>query len=125
MDKIIQAEHKWNQIQTINRVKKRGGGVTLITKDEAKITSLDTNNYTSFEQKIWNIQLKSKPTNTVTGIYHPLPSNSQANDNNSTFLDQFTDLLTLLSSKSKNLIIPGDINMHIDNTDDQETHTHH
>ena len=51
------------------------------------------------------------------------PPNCQANDNISTFLDQFTDLLTLLSSKSKNLIILGDINMHINNTDDHKTQT--
>ena len=38
-------------MQTINRINKRGGGIALITKDEAKITGLDTNNYTSFEQK--------------------------------------------------------------------------
>ena len=62
------------QIQTINRINKRGGEVALITKDEAKITSLETNNYTSFEHKTWNVQFKSKPTYTVTGIYHP-PSN--------------------------------------------------
>ena len=110
------------QIQTINRINQRGGGVPLITKDEEKITSLDTNNYTSFEHKTWNIQFKSKPTYSVTGIYHP-PTNCQANNNNSTSLDQFTDLLTLLSSKSQNLIILGDINMYIDNIDDQETQT--
>ena len=61
------------QIQTINRINNRGG-VALITKDEVSITSLDTNNYTSFENKTWNIQFKSKLTYTVTGIYH-LPSN--------------------------------------------------
>ena len=110
------------QIQTINRINKRGGGVALITKDDAKITSLDTDNYTSFQHKTWNIQFKSKPTYTVTGIYCP-PPNCQVNDNNSTFLDQFTNLLTLLSSEAKNLIILGDINMHINNMDDQETQT--
>ena len=51
------------------------------------------------------------------------PFNCQANDNNSTFLDHFTDLLTILSSKSRNLIIMGDINMHMDNIDDQEAQT--
>ena len=49
------------------------------------------------------------------------PSNCQATENNSTFLDQFTDPLTLLSSGSKNIIILGSINMHIDNVKDQET----
>ena len=49
------------QIQTINRIDKRGG-VALITKYEAKLTSLDTNNYISFGHKTWTIQFKSKPT---------------------------------------------------------------
>ena len=48
-------------------------------------------------------------------------SNCQANDNKLNIPDQFTNLLTLLSSKSKNVIILGDINMHIDNIDDEET----
>ena len=65
------------QMQTINRINKTGGRVVLITKDEAKITSLDTNNYTSFEHKTWNIQFKSKPTYTVRGIYHPHPTFKQ------------------------------------------------
>ena len=103
---------------------KRGGGVSLITKDEASITALDTNNYTSIEHKTWNIQFKSKLTYTVTDIYHP-PSNCQANDNNSTFLDKSTDLLTLLSSKSKKIIILGDINVHKDNIDDQKKHKYY
>ena len=42
------------EIQKINRINKRGG-VALIKKDEEKITSLDTNNYTSFEHKTWNM----------------------------------------------------------------------
>ena len=49
----------------------REGGIALITKDKAKFTTLDTNNYTSFEHKAWNAQFKSKPTYTITGIYHP------------------------------------------------------
>ena len=60
-----------------------------------------------------------KPTYPITGIYH-LPCNLQVNDNNSTFLDQFTDHLTLLSSRSKYVIILGDINMHIDNMEDHD-----
>ena len=35
------------QIPTINRINKKGGGIALITKDEAKITTLNTNNYIS------------------------------------------------------------------------------
>ena len=51
------------------------------------------------------------------------PTTCQANDNDSIFLDQFTNLLTLLPSKSKNIVILGDINMHIDNIEDHETQT--
>ena len=94
-------------------------GIALITKGKTKTATLDTNNYTSFEHKTWNIHFKSKPTYTITGIYHP-PSNCQANDNNSTVLDQFNILLTLLSSRFKNIIILGDINRHIDNIENQD-----
>ena len=59
------------QIQTNNRIKRRAKRITLILKDEGKITTLDTINYTSFEHKTWNMQFKLEPTYTITGIYHP------------------------------------------------------
>ena len=77
------------------------------------------NNYASFEHKTWNILFKLKPSYPIIGIYYP-PSNCQADANNLTFLYQFTSLLTLLSSRSKNIIILGDINMHSDNMEDQD-----
>ena len=38
-------------IQTINRINKRGRGSVLTTKDKAKFTNPNTNNYTTFEHK--------------------------------------------------------------------------
>ena len=50
------------QIQTIYRIKRRGGTV-LITKDKTKISTLDTNNYTSFQHNTWNMNSnQSQPT---------------------------------------------------------------
>ena len=41
----------------------------LSQKTKPKLQLLIPNNYTSFEHKTFNIQFKSKPTYTVTGIY--------------------------------------------------------
>ena len=86
------------QIQTINRINERGGGVALITKNEAKITFLDTNNYTSFEHKTWNIQFKSKPIYTVTSIYHPQQTAKQM----TTIQHSWTNSLTFQHYCSQN-----------------------
>ena len=63
------------------------------------------------------------PTFTVIAIYHP-PSNWQ-NSTDSTFTDQLTDLLTTLQAKYNNIIILGDINMHMDDPSNQNAHILH
>ena len=57
------------------------------------------------------------PTFIVVAIYHP-PLNFQ-NFSDTAFIDQFTDLLTTLQSKYNNIIILGDINMHMDDPTNQ------
>ena len=60
------------------------------------------------------------PTFTVITIYHP-PSNCQ-NPTDSTFIDQYTDLLTTLQANYNKIIILGDINMHMDDPSNQDKH---
>ena len=60
------------------------------------------------------------PTFTVLAIYHP-PSNCQ-NSTDSKFTNQHMDLLTTLQAKYKNIIILGDINMHMDDPSKQDAH---
>ena len=54
---------------------------------------------------------------TVNGIYHP-PQGTQEGVTNTTFLDELTGLLMEVKARHRNIIILGDFNMHIDNSED-------
>ena len=73
--------------------------------------------YNSFEHAVWNSDQKDMPTITVVAIYHP-PFSCQ-NSTDPIFIDQLTDLLTTPQTKYSNIIILGDINMHMDDPSNQ------
>ena len=77
--------------------------------------------YSSFEHNIWNTQLGSRAY-TKIGIFHS-PQGTKQHFNNSNFIDQFRDLLTVELPKHQDLIIMGDINIHTNNSDDQDAQT--
>ena len=116
---LLGTELNWNGFQTlpVNRKIKKGGGIALTIKDNIKVKHEDSTEYNSFEHAIWNISNKNMPTFTVVAIYQP-PSNCQGSTD-ATFIDQFTDLLTTLQTKYNNIIILGDINMHMDDPNNQ------
>ena len=108
-----------NGFQTlpINRKTKRGGGLALTIKNNIKVQQQDSREYDSFEHTVWNINHIDMPTFTVVALYHP-PSNGQ-NSTDVIFIDQLTDFLTTLQTKYNNVIILGDINMHMDDPNNQ------
>ena len=116
---LLGSELNRNGFQTVpvNRKNKKGGGLALTTKDNIKVSHEDSAEYKSFEHAIWNISHKIMSTFTVVAIYHP-PSTCQ-DSTDATFIDQFTDLLTTLQAKYNNIIILGDINMHMDDPNNQ------
>ena len=116
---LLGSELNRNGFQTVpvNRKNKKGGGLALTIKDNIKVSHENSAEYKSFEHAIWNISHKTMPTFTVVAIYHP-PSTCQ-DSTDATFIDQFTDLLTTLQAKYNNIIILGDINMHMDDPNNQ------
>ena len=74
--------------------------------------------YSSFEHNIWNTQLGSR-VYTIIGIYHP-PKSTDQQFNNNNFINQFTDLLIEELPKHQDLIIMEDINIHINNSDEDQ-----
>ena len=77
--------------------------------------------YPSFEYNIWDTQLGSR-VYTIIRIYHP-PQSIDQQFKNSNFIDQFTDLLREELPKHQDLIIMGDINIHINDSEDQDAQT--
>ena len=48
------------------------------------------------------------------------PQGTQEGITNTTFLDELTDLLTEVTAKHRSIIILGDLNMHIDKSEDPD-----
>ena len=66
------------------------------------------------------MQVQSGPTNrTILAIYHP-PASTHYKTSNSDFIDQLTHLLTTIGSENTNIVLLGDLNLHIDNPDDPD-----
>ena len=108
-----------NGFQTlpINRKTKREDGLALTIKNKITVQQQDSREYDSFEHAVWNINHIDVPTFTVVALYHT-PSNCR-NSTDAIFIDQLTDFLTTLQTKYSNVIILGDINMHMDDPNNQ------
>ena len=55
----------------------------------------------------------------ITGIYHPPPGN---NITNAIFIDEITELLANRITKYNNMVILGDLNIHIDDLSNTDSH---
>ena len=105
---------------TKNRSGQRGGGTAFIANKNCKVwQQKDVHAYSSFEHNIWNAQLGSR-VYTIIRIYHP-PQGTEQQLNN--FVDQITDILTEELPKHQDLMIMGNINMDINNSEDQDAQT--
>ena len=56
---------------------------------------------------------------TILGIYHP-PASTQQNNSNSDFIDDLTEQLTTTGSENRNIMLLGDLNLHIDDPEDSD-----
>ena len=56
---------------------------------------------------------------TILAMYHP-PACTQHKTSNSDFIDQLTHLLTTIGSENTNIVLLGDLNLHIDNPEDPD-----
>ena len=67
--------------------------------------------FSSFEHTIVKVQLMKNTNFTLISIYrlHLVPTN--------VFLDEFTQLLEMLSASSEIFVLSGDINIHLDEDD--------
>ncbi len=85
---------------------RRGGGVAALFKDVYQCKQVSFGQYLSFEYP--GILLKGAPRILFIIIYRP-PKYSPA------FVEEFTELLSMISSEFDCFAIAGDFNIHIDN----------
>ncbi len=97
-----------------------GGGVALVYKQHLNIKILPTNQYTQFEHI--HCSLITKTTNVdITVFYRPPPS--QLNGfTSSRFLEEWEEFVSQCVLSKSEIIIMGDVNIHLDNSNLCSTH---
>ena len=92
------------------RQNQRGGGVCAIFKDNILARKLSFGVFSSFEYVPFKIEIKQSSILYIA-IYKP-PQNS--------FIDDFTELLSIVCTAFDCLVITGDMNVHVDVTHNKQ-----
>ena len=88
-----------------HRVNRTGGGTASIVQDCFSRINILFDDFTTFEYHA--ILLKCKPKILAVTVYRP--------EHHATFLDEFTEFLSLLHTQHDLIILTGDFNIHVDN----------
>ena len=106
------------KLDTVNRNNRRGGGIGLIYQETIKVVKCKSKKTQTFEHTICSIKANDT-TSTVLVVYHP-PYSDKAPITNAMFLDEVTDFLATFLVEHNNIIITGDFNIHVNDTNDPE-----
>ena len=68
---------------------------------------------------VWSSRIRNKDY-TLIGIYHP-PQGMQQGITNSTFITDFMEFLTEITSKHNNILVLGGFNIHVNDLDDADS----
>ena len=91
-----------------NRDKELGGGVGILLKTGMSFKHLNYKQYSSFEITILKISLKDNKSLILVSIYRVLFVSV------TTFLEEIVHLFEILSSLKEDIILAGDINIHVE-----------
>uniref|UniRef100_A0A3B3HFB5 Reverse transcriptase domain-containing protein n=1 Tax=Oryzias latipes TaxID=8090 RepID=A0A3B3HFB5_ORYLA len=94
------------------RENKKGGGVSALFRDNIATRRLSFGVFSSFEYVSFKIELKQTPPLLCIVMYKP-PQHSQS------FIDDFTEMLSVVCTDFDGLVITGDFNVHVDNVNDR------
>ncbi len=97
---------------SVCRTFRRGGGVAALFKDVYQCKQVSFGQYLSFEYL--GIVLKGAPRILFIIIYRPSKKSPA-------FVEEFTELLSMISSEFDCFAIAGDFNIHIDNAEIKTT----
>lgn len=103
----------WHDIRS-NRDKETGGGVGIMVKMSIPVKQLPAKHYVSFEHTIVKLPLANKKMLIMISIYRLLDIAV------STFFDEMAELLDQYAVENEDIIIAGDINIHMET---ESTHT--
>ena len=105
----------------INRKNKQGGGIGLLHTRKLQITPAEDQGLatSTLEKGIWNTKIRDKNL-TIVVVYHPPFSSSKANTSN-LFLNEVREFTQFLVVDFSNIILLGDINVHIQDLENQDS----
>ena len=106
------------KITSSNRKIRQGGGVVLVYKDSLIIKMLIMDQTDTFEKGIWQVRYPGVGL-TVCVIYHPPYSETYQVTHNQ-FQDEFSEFLAEVLVEHRNLMITGDFNLHVNDSEDQD-----
>ena len=109
------------RISISNRTRQSGGGLALVYNKEINVTNVSDENKWMFQNAIWKTTT-NKLNATIIGVYHP-PYSVVHQITNAQFLEEFLNWLPDQIIEHKNLIITGDINLHLNNLGDPDWST--
>ena len=104
------------KMDTVNRKNRKGGGLAIIYKSHIKMKKGRRGATPSFEYAEWKLYFKSV-TMDIVAIYRP-PYSDVNQVNVKKFIDDFSDFISNILTAEKNLVILGDFNIHINNSND-------
>ena len=97
-----------------NRTNTWGSGLALIHNSEYKVDTSNREGTDMYESCTWKITIGIS-TLLILGVYHPPDAN------NSKFIDNFMDTIMVELSHNESMVITGDLNIHWDDPDSNET----
>ena len=103
---------------TSHRMGRPGGGLACVCRNRFKVKQLSCGTKRSFEYALWNIMVNNSDSVNLVGIYHPPPSTK--NPPNSVFIDEFSVFLSENIMHLPNLVITGDFNMRVNDSEDHD-----
>lgn len=117
-DSVILAELQPPGYKTVHAPRKgRGGGVAVIHKDSITVTSSAPHKFHSFESL--ECLMHTTPPLRLATIYRPPPSRSNG-QTFKRFLEEISSYFEDLAISTGCLLVLGDFNVHVDNTQDKE-----
>ena len=106
------------RISISNRTGQSGGGLAPVYNKEINVTKVSDENKWTFQNVIWKTAT-NKFNATISGVYH-LPYSAVNQITDTQLLGEFLNWLPDQIIEHKNLIITGDINLHLNNLEDPD-----
>ena len=106
------------KVMCANRTVRQRGGLMPVFKSTIQFKSLEQDELVSFQYTMWSARVTDRTVH-ILAVYHP-PYSPMNPITNHQFIDEFTTWLPDKLTKYSNIIIVGNFNIHIDDTDCDE-----